>query len=62
MSGHPSQDAGSRIALQLGHGNAICYSGYRQGQSPHDGIFPGYAEISEDLDILAKKLEVSQAL
>lgn len=40
--------------MPLGHGNAICYSGYRQGQSPHDGIFPSYAEISEDLNILAK--------
>jgi exo-beta-1,3-glucanase (GH17 family) len=54
MSEHPGQEAGSRIALQLGHGNAICYSGYREGQSPHDGIFPSYAEISEDLNILAK--------
>lgn len=40
--------------MPLGHGNAICYSGYREGQSPHDGIFPSYAEISEDLGILAK--------
>lgn len=40
--------------MPLGHGNAICYSGYREGQSPHDGIFPSYAEISEDLNILAK--------
>ena len=55
MSEYPEQQAGSKIALQLGHGNAICYSGYREGQSPHDGIFPSYAEISEDLNILAKK-------
>lgn len=54
MSEHSGQQPGSRIAPQLGHGNAICYSGYRQGQSPHDGVFPSYAEISEDLNILAK--------
>ena len=36
------------------HGNAICYSGYRAGQSPGEGIFPDYGEIREDLHILAK--------
>ncbi len=35
-------------------GNAICYSGYRQGQSPRQEIFPSYAEIREDLFILAQ--------
>jgi exo-beta-1,3-glucanase (GH17 family) len=35
-------------------GNAICYSGYREGQSPQDGTFPSYAQISEDLRILSK--------
>lgn len=39
--------------MQSGHGNAICYSGYREGQSPQAGIYPSYAEISEDLNILA---------
>ncbi len=34
--------------------NAICYSGYRQGQSPRQEIFPSYAEIREDLLILAQ--------
>lgn len=33
-------------------GNAICYSGYRQGQDPRQGIFPSYQEIREDLLIL----------
>lgn len=33
-------------------GNAICYSGYREGQSPQDGTFPSYAQVSEDLRIL----------
>jgi exo-beta-1,3-glucanase (GH17 family) len=35
-------------------GNAICYSGYRAGQSPQDGTFPSYAQVSEDLRILRK--------
>jgi exo-beta-1,3-glucanase (GH17 family) len=32
---------------------AICYSGYREGQSPRDGTYPSYAQIHEDLRILA---------
>ena len=31
----------------------ICYSGYREGQSPGDGTYPSYEEILEDLRILA---------
>ncbi len=38
--------------LDLGFENAICYSGYREGQSPIEGIFPSYGEIHEDLNIL----------
>lgn len=34
-------------------GNAICYSGYRRGQSPQHNLFPSFAEVSEDLAILA---------
>jgi len=44
----------SKRSLPLQHGNAICYSGYREGQSPRDGIYPSYDEIREDLLILAK--------
>lgn len=33
---------------------AICYSGYREGQSPPGGVFPSYEEIREDLLILAR--------
>jgi len=40
--------------MQFEHGNAICYSGYRQGQSPLEGIYPSYAEVCEDLLILAR--------
>ena len=38
-------------ALNLEKGRAICYSGFRQGQSPA-GIFPSYEEIKEDLLLL----------
>jgi exo-beta-1,3-glucanase (GH17 family) len=40
--------------LKLPSGNAICYSGYRRGQSPGQRIYPSVAEIREDLRILAK--------
>ena len=35
-------------------GNAICYSGYREGQGPHAGIYPSYEQVREDLLILSK--------
>ncbi len=38
--------------LKLPTGNAICYSGYRHGQSPNDQTYPSLAEIREDLRIL----------
>ena len=38
--------------LNVGLGKAICYSGFREGQSPETGIFPTYEEIKEDLLIL----------
>ncbi|MEL6615333.1 MAG: glycosyl hydrolase, partial [Bacteroidota bacterium] len=34
------------------YGNAICYSGYREGQSPVTGDFPSYEEVVEDLRLL----------
>jgi len=37
----------------LEHGNAICYSGYREGQCP-GRVYPSYDEVKEDLLILAK--------
>ncbi|MEH6580781.1 MAG: glycosyl hydrolase family 17 protein [Halioglobus sp.] len=40
--------------MQLESGNAICYSGYREGQSPQDGSFPSHTQVSEDLHILAQ--------
>ena len=32
--------------------NAICYSGYRSGQSPVHGIFPSASQVREDLQLL----------
>lgn len=43
---------GKRGPLQPG--NAICYSGYRERQSPVAGIYPSREEIREDLLILAR--------
>jgi len=40
--------------LSLEHGNAICYSGYREGQNPGNASYPSYQQIREDLLILAK--------
>ena len=40
--------------FNLPSGNAICYSGYREGQSPNDRIYPSQAEILEDLLILQR--------
>lgn len=41
-------------ALKLPQGNAICYSGYRRGQSPDTQVYPSVAEIREDLHLLAR--------
>ena len=38
--------------MNLVHANAICYSGYREGQNPREGIYPSYDEVKEDLLIL----------
>jgi len=44
--------------LKVAAGNAICYSGYRRGQSPDTGQFPSLDEIREDLRILRKHWRV----
>jgi len=41
---------GHKIGIDFG--NAICYSGYREGQSPRDQTFPSYDQVVEDLKIL----------
>ena len=42
------------LNLNLEYGNAICYSGYREGQNPDARIYPSYEEVREDLLILEK--------
>ena len=39
-------------AIPLVHKRAICYSGFRDGQSPDAGVFPSPAEIASDFEIL----------
>jgi exo-beta-1,3-glucanase (GH17 family) len=39
-------------------GRAICYSGYRDGQSPDAAIFPTYQQVREDLTLLARHWRV----
>ena len=41
-------------SLTLPGGNAICYSGYRQGQSPDTQVYPSIDEIRQDLHLLLK--------
>ena len=38
--------------IPLAHKRAICYSGFRDGQSPDAGVFPSPAEIASDFEIL----------
>jgi exo-beta-1,3-glucanase (GH17 family) len=44
----------NREGRPLQHANAICYSGYREGQNPGDGTYPSYDQIHEDLLILSR--------
>jgi len=42
------------LTQQKWFGNALCYSGYREGQRPDSDKFPSQAEILEDFKILEK--------
>jgi exo-beta-1,3-glucanase (GH17 family) len=42
------------MTLELPNGNAICYSGYREGQSPDARVYPSVEQIREDLHLLAR--------
>lgn len=48
------KEARLRRLIQENHANAICYSGYREGQDPRLGVYPSYEEVREDLLLLAK--------
>ncbi len=39
--------------MKLDYGRAICYSGYREGQNPGEGIYPSIDEVKQDLQILS---------
>lgn len=54
MSEKMSKQEMFRRLVRDQHADAICYSGYREGQDPRRGLFPSYAEIREDLHILAR--------
>lgn len=41
-----------RRKVPLTFANSICYSGFRDGQSPETGIFPTYEEVKSDLLLL----------
>jgi exo-beta-1,3-glucanase (GH17 family) len=44
-----------RELLGFEPGPAICYSGYREGQSPDARVYPSYEEIREDLTLVARR-------
>ena len=44
----------TRTMPPLPTGNAICYSGYREGQSPDSRVYPSVAQIREDLHLLLR--------
>ena len=46
--------AALRALLAAEQGPAICYSGYRDGQSPQTQVFPSYEEVRDDLRLLAR--------
>lgn len=54
MSRNPHQQVTVEQIIGRQHANAICYSGYREGQDPRLGIFPSYTEIKEDLRLLSQ--------
>lgn len=49
--------AGADTTKRLGHTPAICYSGYRVGQSPAKRVYPSEAEVLEDLKLLAPRFK-----
>lgn len=54
MADHAPTAAGKRTAPDFAYAEAVCYSGYREGQSPADSIYPSYEQVAEDLGILAR--------
>lgn len=48
----------ANLSLQAHYGNAVSYSGYRNGQHPRTGPHPSDAEILEDLLILERNFSL----
>ena len=51
-----SDSASRRLAALAGveFRDAICFSGYRRGQSPRTGVYPSYDQIKQDLAIVRR--------
>lgn len=54
LIGQGSGKAKIDLTQQKWFGNALCYSGYREGQRPDSDKFPSQSEILEDFKILEK--------
>ena len=54
LKGQKESDTKIDLTQQQWFGNAICYSGYREGQHPDSSIYPSQAQILEDFKILEK--------
>ena len=54
MSETQTQPPGRASVLPIEYGNAICYSGYREGQNPRAEIYPTYEQVQADLLLLSR--------
>jgi len=54
LVGQKKSDTKIDLTQQQWFGNAICYSGYREGQNPDSNKCPSQAQILEDFKILEK--------
>lgn len=50
----PAQAPSPDLRVQACHGNALCYSGYRLGQTPKTATYPSQAQVLEDLRIIER--------
>ena len=54
LKGQKEDDTKIDLTQRRWFGNAICYSGYREGQNPDSSKYPSQAQILEDFKILQK--------
>jgi len=50
----PGRSPAIDLRVQKWQGPAICYSGYRAGQHPDQGVYPSQAQVLEDMRILER--------